>query len=383
MANILNRREWLKLSSILAANAALARNAFSGELKDDLLDIPQKSPLNDLYAGKKIALNNNENPYGISPFASEAAKKAISISNRYADDDAPILIKMIADKEGVDPDMVVLAAGATEIYSIFAILYGSYGKEVVLANPTFFGFEGYVNQMEGKSVRVTLDNMYKHNLNAMKRKVSNSTNMVYICNPNNPTGTIVDGNDLESFCDEVGRTTPILVDEAYHELVDDSRHKSMLPLVKKGRNILVARTFSKVYGLAGARVGYGITTRKYANIIRNIQTNFAPVSAVSLHMAMASLKDSNFYNECNRNNDKVKEYMYSELGKLNKKFIRSETNFMIFKVDIPGRTYVNKLISSHNVHTRPMSFMNDEWCRISMGTMEEMKVAVEAIKSAG
>jgi histidinol-phosphate aminotransferase len=251
-------------------------------------------------------------------------------------------------------------------------LYGSDGKEVLLAEPSYFGFTGFVQRVKGKMHPVRVNDRYEHDLDAMERKLSNSIGLTYICNPNNPTGTVVDAGKLRAFCEEAARHSMVFVDEAYNELVEDPRYESMIDLVKKGRNVMVSRTFSKIHGLAGLRVGYGIAKPDIISEFRRIQTNFAPISALSLAAAAASYRDTEYIEFCKKKNIEAKEFFYRLLGKMGKFYIRSHTNFVIYEIDRKADDFV-KEVQKHKIHLRPFEFLGKHWIRVSMGTMEEMK----------
>jgi len=365
MALIMERRQWLKTSTFAAAACAVARGRLSAAtgLESD--------------AAEMIYLDQNENPYGISKRTMEAILDAIKLSHRYPGDEMRELRDLIAKQEGVPNDHVVLGAGSTEIFSLAVLLYGADGKEVLLAEPTYIGFKNFVERLKGKLNSVPVNDRYECDLDQMSRRLTKNTSLVYACNPNNPTGTIVDGGKLRVFCEEAARQSVVFVDEAYHDLVEDSRYSSMMDLVRKGSNVMVSRTFSKIHGLAGLRVGYGIARPPIIEQFRRIQTNFAPMSQLSIAAAKASYTDADFLSFCRQRNAEARAGFYDLLEKLGYKAVRgSQTNFVIFEVDKKPDLFVEEL-KKHNCLVRPFEFLNKNWIRVSMGTLEEMgKLAV-------
>ncbi|MBM3792111.1 MAG: aminotransferase class I/II-fold pyridoxal phosphate-dependent enzyme, partial [Acidobacteria bacterium] len=209
MSFVLERRQWLKGTALAAAGLAVARGRLTAGAGTDAENA-------DL-----VLLDQNENPYGISRSAMEAILDAIKLSHRYPGDETAALRDLIAKQEGVTKDHVILGAGSTEIFSLAAMLYGSEGKEVLLADPTYVGFKAYVERVKGKLNLVPVNSRYEHDLAAMAGKFHSGTSLVYVCNPNNPTGTIVDGSRLRPFCEEMSGKSMVFVDEAYNDLVED------------------------------------------------------------------------------------------------------------------------------------------------------------------
>jgi len=358
----LNRRQWLKTSALVVAGLSVASRTESFNHIEFLI---QEN--DDL-----ILLDQNENPYGISKKTQEAIADEVKYSNRYPDDHMIELTELISERENVSPDNIILGAGATEIFRISGLLYGLNGGEIITADPTYFGFKSYVERIGGKLEMVRVDNEYKHDLDAMEQQLTDKTKMVYVVNPNNPTGTIVGGDRLRSFCEEVSRRVPVFVDEAYHELVEVADYSSMTPLVREGYNVIIARTFSKIFGLAGLRVGYGIAKPELIKEFSRIQTNFAPISVLSLRAAIASYRDSDFISSCLSKNNEARSYFCEVLDKLGYFYIPSHTNFVIFKINREAKEFVEEVLK-YKIKLRPFEFHNEQWIRVSIGAMNEMR----------
>src|SRR4028118_2272586 len=270
-----NRREMLKIGAFAGASAFLNLGTGSSI-------IAAQSQSQSI-----IRLSSNENPYGPSPKARQAVIESVSLGNRYSQTEAAQLEKLIAERENVAPESVVLGTGSGEVLAMAAVAYGLNQGEIVTASPTFFGLLQYAERIGARINRVLLDADHVHDLDAMSRRVSGATKLVYVCNPNNPTGTIVSTEKLKQFCEVVSKQAPILVDEAYLEYVDDFPASSMIDFVRKGANVIVLRTFSKIYGLAGMRVGYGLAKPEIAARLRQFRLTW--LTPVSLGAARARL----------------------------------------------------------------------------------------------
>ncbi len=371
MSGTISRRNWLRSSAFAAAGMALAHPAYSlNRLAPATSTIPESDDF--------VWLDQNENPFGISENARTAILDTIMYSNRYPEVGKD-LIAAIAAQENVTPEHIVLGAGSSEILYTAGYIYGAHGGEVVFADPTFHGFMDYAAKVSKKLIRVPLNNDYEHDLDALEQRVTNRTSLVHVCNPNNPTGTIVDSSRLCSFCEEVSIRALVMVDEAYNELVNDRRYESMVNLVKKGSDVLVLRTFSKVFGLAGLRIGYGIANPDIISNIKRVQGNEFPVSVLSMHAALASYKDTDFIEFSRVNNAISRSYLYDVLEKLGFFYIPSHTNFVLFKTAIDSIKFV-KEIRKRKVVIRPFYSNGENWIRVSMGTLPEMESLKEALE---
>ncbi len=364
MDNKITRRQILKAGAFTAAGAT-----FTGWTNFLNCASPESS---NAVASNMVWLDQNENPFGISEKAKQAAIDAIPLSTRYSDGHIKEFEKIVAESAGLKAENAVASAGATEIFRTASLLFCSDGKETVLADPSYFGFVNYTDAVKGKMVKVPLDTQYKHDLDAIASKVTNNTNMVYICNPNNPTGTIVSGDELRQFCIEMSKKCVVFVDEAYHDFVEDPSYSSMTDLVKEGHNIMIARTFSKIHGFAGLRVGFALAKKELIEEYKRIRTNFASISILSLKAAEASWKDKEYQKFCFNKNKEGKEFLYNLLKEKDYEYIPSHTNFVLFKIDKDAEKYVEDMVKK-GVKIRPIVAHGQNYCRVSIGTPEEMQ----------
>jgi histidinol-phosphate aminotransferase len=371
MGLYLNRRQWLKTSAF--ATAGLFASPDLSFLRKHSFDI------NPQYESKEfIRLNNNESPYGISQRAREAVVGSIRLSNRYPHRQYQELKELIAERENISPDNIILGAGSTEVMTTLIHFYRTRG-EGLAADPTYFDFVYYAKVSDFLLHQIPLTENYEHDLGAMEQRINPKISLIYICNPNNPIGSITPKDKLYPFCDRASQKALVVVDEAYHEYVEDSPYGSMVDLVKKGKNVIVTRTFSKLFGLAGLRIGYGMTKPQIIESLERIERNFAPVSNLSLKAAIATYKDKEFCSFIKKKNREVKSYLYKELEKLGLYYVPSFTNFVFFRVSQDGKKMA-KEFEARNILIRSFVYNENHWIRVSLGTKEEMNAFVSTLK---
>jgi histidinol-phosphate aminotransferase len=366
----------LKSSLMLGAGAALAPaalansgyNKFTGEYEIEVA-------LN----GLKARLNANENPYGPSLKAQDAFRKAAVDGNLYPFAYSREVKAIIAKEEGVTADHIFLGSGSSEILTMVGLAYGAEKGAIMSAFPTFRTMMDTAVGIGCDWQQVALDKNQKHDLKEMRAAITENTRLVYVCNPNNPTGTVLDTNELRKFCSEVSSQVPVFVDEAYTDFMDEPKSVSVIDRIKSGENVIIARTFSKIHGMAGLRVGYGIALPETVKKITAYGTRLVPISGPSLRAAMASFKDKEFKRMVKTKNAAAREFTFNELEKLGFKPIPSKTSFMLFPIQMKPKPFLNAM-QKEGVGVRSWTFKNKDWCRVSIGTMNEMKAFVEALK---
>jgi histidinol-phosphate aminotransferase len=372
MGYALNRRQWLKTSA-LAVAGLMAGPGLDACRKE--ASIPQKILRN----GDLVLLNNNESPFGISQYAQEAITGSINLSNRYPHGFYSRLKELIAERENIAPDHIILGAGSTEVM-VTLIHFAKTNGEILVGDPTYFDFIFYATRSMCMLNRVRLNDTFEHDMETMAKQISPKTSMIYICNPNNPTGSITPAHKLQPFCEQASKQALVVVDEAYHEYVEDEAYGSMIGLVKQGKNIIVTRTFSKIFGLAGLRIGYGIAPPRIIEKLNKLSRNFAPVAWLSLKAAIASYKDQKFIRSVKEKNSQVKRYLCQELEKMGILCVPSHTNFVLFKIDQDARELAKKL-EELKILVRPFEFHDCQWIRVSCGTKEELQAFLSSLAS--
>lgn len=374
----MNRRNWFKNSAWLTGGLALLpaslpefataapRSAppFKQFLSDN--DIARETTPPDI----KARLSANENPFGPSAKAKKAIAEAIDGSYRYAFFEGRKMGEMIISHEGINADQLLMSAGSSALLQAAAVLYKS--GTIVSAQPSYEDLLSKSEDLGGKVIRVPLTANYTYDLQAMEAAIDSSTSLVYICNPNNPTGTVLDTNALKSFCERVSKKVPVFVDEAYIDLVDKPNAVTMMPLLKSGHNIMIARTFSKLYGMAGMRFGYVVAPPATIQQFSQVCPAASTIAASTWAAAIASYQDGVFMKTCLEQINTSKNYLYSVLKKEGYEYIPSSTNFVLFPIREDGKTFLTKMMNN-GVAVRSWQFNNKHWCRVSIGTMDEMK----------
>jgi histidinol-phosphate aminotransferase len=366
-----NRRNWLKKVGLGFAGLSLGQLDTFANTNTIIDEINLES--ND----SRILLRSNENPYGPSPLARIAMKESVNISNRYGWALTPELIKVIAKQNNVTNKNILLGAGSTEILDL-VLRFTALKKGSFILPKTSYSYWTYpAKQLGLNKVTIPLTENKKLNLTAMLKAIKPDTKMVYICNPNNPTGTICERDELISFIKEASKKVIVLVDEAYIEFTNQ---QSLSNLVIENKNLIIAKTFSKMYGLAGGRIGYAVAKESTINEISQLQSwPNGSVSVVSTAGALASLKDESFKKEVYTKNEKVKKYTIESLKLLNIKCIPSNTNFIYFSLSDYKKDFFKQLEKNNIVGTKIYE-ENGKWSRITIGTMKEMEQFINALK---
>jgi histidinol-phosphate aminotransferase len=366
-----NRRTWLKQSGLALAGIAL--------LNDNIYALPGHSAFNGTAVppGAPIRLSSNENPYGPSPMARKAMAEAVAASNRYPWTNTNLLIDKIAAGYGLRGDNVLMGAGSSEILGLVA-QYASLTKgNAVAADPTFRSWWNAAEKCGLQIVKVPLTADKKHNLPAMLSSINAQTRLVYVCNPNNPTGTVLPPAELKSFIEEASKKALVLLDEAYIEYCEEP---TLAGMVAGNKNLVVVKTFSKIYGLAGARIGYALAHADTIDQLAGLQPwANAGASAVALAAASASLDDKDFINSTKAKNTAAKQAACKVFKEMNIPFIASHTNFIYYSSKgFPGD--VNAALKKNNVEATRIIEEEGRWTRITVGTMEEMNIYTTVLK---
>lgn len=389
----MDRRELLRKGFLglggLALAPHLAQGAFSGApLALDAQNRIMYSPFMREYFLEEAAtapvitakLNANENPYGPPASAMEAVKMAVSGGNRYAWKEMFDLVAKIAKKEGVTADHLMMGPGSSDLLEKVALVLFQNGGNIVSADPTYMSLIRVAESVGATWKAVPCKSDWSHDLKAMEAAIDSQTKLVYICNPNNPTGSLTAGKDLFDFCSRVSEKVPVFVDEAYIELAVGADAPSMVSLLSQKKNVIVARTFSKIMGMAGIRVGYIAALPSFLEQINKITRGGMGISFTSIAAASAALDDQNFQGMTRKLNDEAKKYVYAELTQMGYTYIPSYTNFILFPIKIGGKELLARM-SAQGVGVRAFDIAGKTYCRVSIGTMDEMKMFVRAFQT--
>lgn len=363
-----NRRNWLKQIGLGLAGVSMAP---LGNIAGTFGEVPA-GKIND----KPIRLVANENPYGPSPLARKAMAESIIFSNRYNGEQLHTLITLVAQKNKVGAENILMSAGSTEILDMMARLAALKKGNIVVPSPTFDYFTNAAQHMGLAKITVPLSADKKIDLQAVFRAITSDTSLIYICNPNNPTGTMCQRDTLVQFVKEASQKAMILLDEAY---LDFTKEQSLSELVLQNKNLVIAKTFSKIYGLAGARAGYAIAHAETIDTIAKLQSwPNGSISVVSTAAALASLQDEHFVKEVYTKIHQSRKYTIEKMEKMGISCIPSHTNFIYFSLVNYTKDFFEQL-KQHNIIGTRIYEKDGKWSRITVGTQAEMEKFIAAI----
>ncbi|PYL16468.1 MAG: aminotransferase [Verrucomicrobia bacterium] len=316
-------------------------------------------------------MSSNENPYGPSPKALKAMTDSFGLSCRYPDVHNDELIDALAKLNGVDRDQIVLGDGSSEILKLCAETFtGPTRGNLAAADPTFEALLNYASINGAEVMKVPLTSSFSHDL--AKMGAASKDGLIYICNPNNPTASITPKNELREFIAKTPRQTMVLVDEAYFHYADSPDYESVIPMVKDHPNLIVARTFSKIYGMAGLRCGYCVAQHETIDRIRPHQM-WDSVNCMALAAAVASLNDPDQVANGKRLNSEAKTFVTAEIEKMGYKQIPSQANFIMFDVKRPVVPLI-KALKERNVQVGRLFPALPNHMRLTIGKKAEMEI---------
>jgi histidinol-phosphate aminotransferase len=327
--------------------------------------------------GSIVRLSANENPYGPSPKALQAITESFGLACRYPDEHNNILIEKLAKLNNVNRDQVLLGDGSSEILKLCAETFtGKERGKLVAADPTFEAILEQASVNRAEVVKVPLNATFAHDLPKMLAAAKGG--LIYVCNPNNPTASITPKDELRDFIAKTPRETMILVDEAYFHYADSPEYESVIPLVKDHPNLIVARTFSKIYGMAGLRCGYCVAQPATIKRMRPHQM-WDSVNCMALAAATASLDDPDQVPNGQRLNSEAKQFTTSELDRMGYKSIPSQANFIMFDCKRPVVPII-KAMKERNVQVGRLFPALPNYMRLTIGKKSEMKTFVSAFR---
>ena len=358
-----------KFAHLLGAGAAAAfvKPAFSSAKLSEHISA----------TGSVVRLSANENPYGPSPKALKAMTDSFGLACRYPDEHNNVLIDRLARLNGVNHDQILLGDGSSEILKLCAETFT--GKErgnLIVADPTFEAILEQAKINGAEVVKVPLTPTFAHDLPKMIAAAKGG--LIYVCNPNNPTASITPKDQIREFITNTPRETTILVDEAYFHYADSADYESAIPLVKDNPNLIVARTFSKVYGMAGLRCGYCVAQKETLERMRPYQM-WDSVNIMALAAASASLDDPDQVSNGQHLNTEAKMFVISELARAGYKTIPSQANFIMVDCKRPVVPLI-KAMKEQNVHVGRLFPALPNHMRVTIGKKPEMETFMSAFK---
>ncbi|GHB28730.1 pyridoxal phosphate-dependent aminotransferase [Mongoliitalea lutea] len=366
----LSRRQWLKSAGIISGTTLL-----TGAQASSLLTTEEVKKFNPRKLSLPIRLGSNENPYGPSEKMRKAMIDGFELGCRYPWSYNTALREKIAQKEGVPADHIVLVAGSTEGLKITGITYAGPGDEIISGLPTFLSLMNYA-EVWGASINwVPLNKEFDYDLEEIEKRISSKTKLVFLCNPNNPTGKLLPAQQVLDFCESVSNKTMLFSDEAYCDYIEDPNYPSMVELVKKGKNVIVSKTLSKVYGLAGIRLGYLVARPDIAEKLS--ERVVANTNIMAIEAGKAALDDQEFYQFSLKKNLECRKLIENTLDQLGLEYLPSQANFVFFHAKRDVSKLADEFMKKGIIIGRPFPPLND-WCRISTGTVEEVQLFNQA-----
>ena len=364
----INRRDWLKTAFLGSAALTLSPLEFLAN------ETPNFNELKN--SNETIRLCFNENPFGTSPKALEAMQKSLSLSSRYDFKLADVLCEKIAGNNNVKKENILVSAGSSFLLELITKYVSLDKGHIIIPDPSFTIFAPIAEFLGMSKSVIALNDKKKIDLVKMKSSIQKDTKLIYICNPNNPTGDLLSRHEIENFIKSIPDNIIILVDEAYIEF---TTQRSLSDLVDVYKNLIVTRTFSKLYGFAGARLGYAIGHLKMIENLKKLQSwSGAEISVVTMAGAIAAMDDQVFITKVLDNNQKVKDFTISEFNIRGIKTIPSSANFVYFSLENYKSDYFKKLKEAKILGGKTYE-EKGKWTRISLGTIEEMRKYFDVI----
>ena len=327
-----------------------------------------------------VKLSSNENPYGPSERVLNAIKNSFSDACRYPYEFIHELQKTLASKHGVPVESIVITGGSNEALRVTGLAISNQGGNIVAGKPTYLALMSYAEGWGSKIKWVPVDSEKGYDLNKIKSSVDGETKMIFIANPNNPTGTLLNKQSLKDFCEEMSQKTIVFCDEAYYDYINEDNYPSMDYLIRKGEDVIISRTFSKVYGLAGLRIGYGFAHQTLIENLMKVKEPFTP-SLLAINGAIAALDDNEFLHSSIKSNDKGASFIQSELNRLQIKTVPSSANFIttIWPSKKIALSITEQLLNKGIIVRYLGPFGWPKYVRFSIGTNKENLTLINGI----
>lgn len=354
---------------------SLVRNEVLG-LERYVAGKPISEVKRELGLSEVIKLASNENPLGCSPKAKEALREAVEEACLYPDASNYELKSTIAEKLGVRSSQVFCGTGSDLLIRVICSTFLNPGDESIMAEVTFSRYDAGTKLMGGKSVVVPMKNNGL-DIEKMVDNINEKTKMIWFCNPNNPTGTIFTKQELNNVLSRIPENVVIIMDEAYIEYVTDESYPNSLELLPNYPNMIILRTFSKAYGLASLRCGYGIGNEE---IVQYFNTVIGPfdVNLFAQKAAVAAMKDSDYLKIVQQTNNEGKDYLYAQLKELGVQYIETQANFIMISSRLDDKLVFNSLLKK-GIIVRPGYLLGmPGWMRVTIGTHEQNEAFIKA-----
>ncbi len=375
MARYLSRRKWLKSTALASLTLPIINSISTDLISDKVVNLKDKN---------KIRISSNENPYGPSERAKAAIVDSLTVGNRYPRALRETLKEAIAKQEDLTADHVLLSAGSTEILKLLGDWLVQKNGNYLTVNNTFPILMMCTKSHGVQWQKVDLDEKFRIDLNRLDTALDDKIDAIYLCNPNNPTGTTLPSSALANFCKKLKPNQIAIIDEAYIEYTEGGIKKSMAKLIQQYPNVLVIRTFSKIYGLAGMRIGYALGD---PSLISELKSKYiiseSCVSSAGLAAAIASLQDPSFVTSSYNKNKKTRQFIMNQFDKWGIPYASSQANFIYYPIDKfekKGGSFRTAMIKN-NILCPPFKNDKSNYSRMTIGTQEEMETVISVLEN--
>ncbi|HOW35877.1 MAG TPA: histidinol-phosphate transaminase [Candidatus Omnitrophota bacterium] len=325
-----------------------------------------------------IKLASNENPYGPSPKVLKAMVQAAKTVNRYPDGSCYYLRQELARRLKVSENQLIFGNGSDELIVLATRAFSDYGDEVIIARPSFLIYE-IASKVSGATIKFVPLKDFRYDIEGIKNAITPKTKIIFIGNPDNPSGSYITKAQAEDLLKSIRQKILVFFDEAYFEFVDKDDYPDTIKLMKTYKNVITTRTFSKMYGLAGLRVGYGIGDAQVISLLERVREPFN-INSVAQAAALACLKDKAYYEKLLRTIKAQRKYVYANLKKMGLSFVESVTNFIL--IDVRQNSFnVSQALLKKGVIVRDMGFWGlDTYIRVTVGKPQENQRFIRALK---
>ena len=348
------------------------------DLKPYIPGKPIEEVKRELGLEEVVKLASNETSIGPSPLALEAIREEIENINLYPEGSSRRLREKIAYKLNLNKEMIIVGNGADNIIGLVGMAFINEGDEVITGEITFPAYETITKIMGGKLISVKLKN-FCFDLEKIAQRINEKTKIILLCNPNNPTGTIVNKEAVDKFMKQIPEDIIIVFDEAYYDYVEDENYPNTLSYVLKKKNVILLRTFSKIAGIAGVRIGYGIAKPELIGYLRQVASPF-PANRLAQVAASASLDDKKHYRKVLKSNQEGKRYLYRELKRLELFYIPTEANFIFIDLKTNANLIFEKLLKKGVIIRSGKTWGCPNFIRVTIGTLNENRKFIQALK---
>lgn len=326
-----------------------------------------------------VKLASNENPLGASPKAVAAISNALGQLNRYPEGSGYYLTRKLSGKLGVKPENIVLGNGSDEVIGMLTRAFITPGDEAIMPFPSFLMYEIMVRASGGIAITTPLTKSLSPDFSLIKEKITDKTRLIFLTHPNNPTGAAISKNDFITFLDAVPQSIIVVVDEAYVEFVRESDALSSIEFVKSGGMVVTLRTFSKAYGLAGLRIGYGVMPEQIAEVLHRIRQPFN-ANSLAQAAALSALDDDKFLEDTIALVHSGIEYLYKEIGRMGLTYFPTQTNFLLIDMGMDANEVFERMLRKGVIVRSMTSYGYPEYIRVNAGLEKENERFVKALE---